>query len=77
MQAAEEPYRDENDQNQAESATQSGSTIPAVPIVTASAAQQQNQHDDDQDCAHFTFSLKSPTIDRLKSGLDSDVANQN
>jgi hypothetical protein len=42
MQAAEEPYRDENDQNQAESAAQTRSAIPVVPIVSASADEQQD-----------------------------------
>jgi len=42
METAEEPDRDKDDQNDAESTAQSRATVPAVPIISASAAEQQN-----------------------------------
>jgi hypothetical protein len=42
METAEEPDRDKDDQNDAESTAQSRAAVPAVPIISASAAEQQN-----------------------------------
>jgi hypothetical protein len=52
-QAANQPDHDGNDQYQAKNAAKAGPAIPAVTIV-ATASEQQNQHEDNQNCTHVT-----------------------
>jgi hypothetical protein len=53
LQAAEEEKHEENDQYQAESATESSSTMAPVPVISTSAAEQHDHQENDQNCTHF------------------------
>jgi hypothetical protein len=66
MQAAEEPEHKKNDHYQAQSATEPGATVPAVPVIPAATAEQQNDHDNDQNQTHLapSFSTRGSALDR-------------
>src|ERR1700731_699834 len=57
LQAADQPDHAGNKQEQAKNAAKAGPAIPAVTIV-ATASEQQNQQDDNQNCTHVPPSLK-------------------
>jgi SulP family sulfate permease len=47
MGAAEEPEHQQDNQNQAEHASQTGSAITPIAVIAAAAAEQQDEHDND------------------------------
>src|ERR1035438_9146730 len=61
---AEEPKDEKNDQHQTQCAADPRSTIPTVPVIATAAAEQQDEQDNDQECAHsppsFNNSRQSP-----------------
>jgi hypothetical protein len=57
MQAAEEPDHEQYHQHEAKNAAEPTPSIAIVSIVAPAAAEQQDQHNNDQDCAHFSPSL--------------------
>jgi hypothetical protein len=61
-QAAKEPERQKNDQHQTHGPAKAWPTIPTVPVIATAAAEQQNEHDNDQNCTHFTI---LPTADAV------------
>ena len=56
-QGANQPDHDGNSQYQAKNAAEADPALHAVAIV-ATASEQQNQQDDNQNCTHVTPSLK-------------------
>jgi hypothetical protein len=62
MQAAEKPESEKNEQYQAQSASEPRSTIPAIPIIATAAPEQQDDHDNDQNCAHLLTPLAERAI---------------
>src|SRR3984893_7955243 len=67
-QAANQPDHDGNDQYQTKNAAEPRPAIRAVAIV-ATASEQQNQHEDNQNCTHVTpylefsvYGFRSSTI---------------
>jgi len=53
MQDAEEPEHEKDNQYQSQSAAEPSSTILAIPVIATPAAEQQDDQDNDQDCAHL------------------------
>jgi hypothetical protein len=64
IQPAEEPQTENDDQHQAESAADARTAIPTVPVIAAAPAEQQDDQDNDQDCAHLPLSFR-PWTERL------------
>jgi hypothetical protein len=48
MQTAEDPEQEKNEHYQAQSASKPRSTIPAISVIATAAAEQQDDHDNDQ-----------------------------
>jgi hypothetical protein len=59
MQSTEEPEADNNDQHQAQGAADPRATIATITIIAAAPAEQQDNEDNDQDCAHFATLLST------------------
>jgi hypothetical protein len=52
MQSAEKPEPEKDEQYQAQSASEPRSTNQAIAVKAVAAAEQQDDHHDDQDCSH-------------------------
>jgi hypothetical protein len=48
MDTAEEPEREQDNYNHAQDATQTGSAVAPISVVTAASTEQQQDHDNDQ-----------------------------
>jgi hypothetical protein len=64
VQPTEEPQSKNDDQHQAESTADPRAAIPTVPVIAAAPAEQQDDQDNDQDCAHSPISFR-PWPERL------------
>src|SRR5271166_4274720 len=58
----DEPKHYKDDQNDPEHASESGSPIATVSIVSTTPAENQNQQNDDQNRAHLSPSLRESLI---------------
>ena len=75
IQPAEEPQTENDDQYQAESTADTRTAIPTVPVIATAPAEQQDDQDNDQDCAHSLLSFRPwterftdiPTLNRRQT----------
>jgi hypothetical protein len=57
MEATEEPKHEKYNEYRTQGSAESRCTIAVVSIIAATTAKQQQDYNDDQNCAHFMFSL--------------------